>query len=492
MRQAIFCIAFYIIVSQCFGQSSTLKQLDQINPPKIALAPLLFLASDELMGRATERPEINIAARYISEQFRSFGLKELPATQDFFQIFEIQFISPANAGSFTVGNKTFELGKDLLQASGITISLIAPVVFVDFGSKEDINKADVRGKIVVANMGENDSTAAARGFRFREAKQKLLQEKGAVALIERYRHATSEWESIKNNFLQERIAQPQDTMLPVFLVSDINDIIPSLIESAATAIINVTGNKVRSVRAKNVMGWVEGSDAKLKNQFVVLSGHYDHIGVASKPKMEEGKLDSIYNGARDNAIGATAVIDAARYFALHPAKRSILFISFTAEEIGLIGSKYFAEHPAISLQKLVYNLNIDNASYNDTTIATVVGLGRTSADADIKRACKAYGLTALPDPAPEQELFDRSDNVSLAIKGIPAPTFSLGIRKFDETIESRYHQLSDEVGNFDLKYAMKIINSFILAAKNIANNGEQPSWIKGDKYEAAWKDLYHR
>jgi Zn-dependent M28 family amino/carboxypeptidase len=230
----------------------------------------------------------------------------------------------------------------------------------------------------------------------------------------------------------------------------------------------------------------------LKDQFVVLSAHYDHLGVAKRPKMEEGKMDSIYNGARDNAIGTTAVIDAAGYFVQHPPKRSVLFIAYTAEEIGEIGSKYFAAHPPVPLHQLVYNLNIDNASYNDTTIVTVIGLGRTSADEDIKKACAAYGLTALPDPDPKENFFDRSDNTNLAVKGIPAPTFSLGIRQMDAEINKRYHQLSDEVGNFNLSYAMKYINSFILAAKYIADNSTQPFWMKGDKYEAAWKILFKK
>lgn len=240
------------------------------------------------------------------------------------------------------------------------------------------------------------------------------------------------------------------------------------------------------------MGFIEGTDQKLKNQFIVLSAHYDHVGVAAQPKMEEGKLDSIYNGARDNAIGVTAVINAARYFALHPPKRSILFVTYTGEEMGLLGSSYFADHPPIPLKQLVYNLNIDNASYNDTSRVTVVGLGRTSADADIEKASKAYGLASMPDPAPEQNLFDRSDNVSLAAKGIPAPTFSLGIKKFDETITNRYHQLSDEVSNMDLNYSMKYIKSFVLAARNIANNPAQPRWRKGDKYEELWKALFQK
>ena len=90
----------------------------------------------------------------------------------------------------------------------------------------------------------------------------------------------------------------------------------------------------------------------------------------------------------------------------------------------------------------------------------------------------------------KQNFFDRSDNTNLAVKGIPAPTFSLGIKQMDAEINKRYHQLSDEVGNFNLSYAMKYINSFILAAKYIADNVTQPFWVKGDKYEAAWKTLY--
>src|SRR6185295_13638861 len=111
------------------------------------------------------------------------------------------------------------------------------------------------------------------------------------------------------------------------------------VKSAATCTINSAGSNLIEVPAKNVMGWVEGTDPLLRNQFLVLSAHYDHVGVAPVAKMEEGKLDSIYNGARDNAVGVTAVINAARFFALHPVKRSILFIAFTGEEMGLLGSK---------------------------------------------------------------------------------------------------------------------------------------------------------
>jgi hypothetical protein len=338
----VLTLIFFIYLFQinANAQSNEIVQIQLTNPASTAFEALRFLASDELMGRSAVRPEIQIAARYISETFRGLGLKTLNGQQDYFQNFEIK-------------------------------------------------------------------------------------------------------------------------------------------KKASTEVF----------QARNVMGWVEGTDPNLKNEFIVLSAHYDHIGVTAHPKLEEGKLDSIYNGTRDNAIGTTSVIDAARYFSKFPAKRSILFIAFTGEEMGLLGSKYFAEHPPIPLKQIVFDLNIDNANYNDTNAISLVGMGRTSADADIKKACELFGFQVLPDPLGGR-LFSGSDNLPLAEKGIPAPTYSFGMKNFDQTVQSRYHQLSDELENFDFNYGLKYIYCYILAAQNIANNPAQPKWTKGDPFEAEWNKHY--
>ncbi len=492
MTKAGTCIFLCFTFLFSVAQPSLVKQINRLNSPDQALAPLRFLASDELMGRATTRPEIHIAARYISEQFRSFGLREMPGIQDYFQSFELKIIIPPTAGSFTIGNKTYHIGTDLLQVRGESLQKSAPAVFAGFGSPEDLTNLDVKGKIVVVNMGGNEATPAVGAGRFRDAKQKRLHEKGAVAVIERYWQPADDWQVPKRSYSRQRASDSLDCLLPVFIVHDPTAELPALLNTSTNVELNVTGSRVMAIPARNVLGWVEGTDRQLKNQFIVLSAHYDHIGVAPVPKMEEGKLDSIFNGARDNAIGVAAVINAARYFAQHPAKRSILFIAFTGEEIGLLGSKYFAEHPTINLQKVVFNLNIDNGGINDTGRVSVIGLGRTSADGDIKKAALAYGLAPMPDPAPEQNLFDRSDNVSFAAKGVPAPTYGMGVNKVDATIMKRYHQLSDELGDLDLAYIMKYMNSYILAAKYIADNPTQPRWKKGDKYETAWENLYKK
>ena len=490
VRKIFLSISSVLFALCSFAQQNAVQQINHTNPPSIALAPLRFLASDELMGRATMRSEINIAARYISEEFRSLGVKECKGTTDYFQTFDIKMVKPGKTGNLTVNDKTYMMGDEIIQVGGENMSISAPIVYAGFGTKEELEKLDIKGKIVVTKMGNNDSSKLMEAFGLMREKKKWVEEKGGLALIEKFRPMGYPWDAVKEFFVNERPQVGNNNNTGIFLV---NADLPALIQNQpATAMISINDDEVKAVVAKNVLGWLEGTDPKLKSQFVVLSAHYDHLGIAKKPKMEEGKMDSIYNGARDNAIGTTAVIDAARYFAQHPAKRSILFIAYTAEEIGEIGSRYFSENPVVPLNQLVYNLNIDNANYNDTSIITVVGLGRTSADADIKKACAAYHLTAMPDPAPEQNLFDRSDNVNLADKGIPSPTFSLGIKKFDAEINKRYHQLSDEVGNFDLNYGLKYIRSFILAAKYIADNPSQPVWDKGDKYEPAWKKLYRK
>lgn len=250
-----------------------------------------------------------------------------------------------------------------------------------------------------------------------------------------------------------------------------------------------SGSVARDVRLKNVISYIPGTDPRLRNQYIVLSSHYDHLGVTSSPVMEEGKLDSIYNGARDNASGCAAVIDAARYFGKHPAKRSVIFVCFTAEEEGMIGSNWYADHPLIPFKRTVYQLNIDNASYDDTTLVTLVGLKRTSEDSAIIAACRAYGLHVNSDPT-GGGLFYESDNAPLALHGIPAPTYSMGMRTFDSTITNRYHRLSDETGNMDMHYIVKWIRAYILAAKFIADEPVQPRWALGDQYEKAWKALF--
>jgi Zn-dependent M28 family amino/carboxypeptidase len=200
--------------------------------------------------------------------------------------------------------------------------------------------------------------------------------------------------------------------------------------------------------------------------------------------------DSIYNGARDNAIGVAAILAAAQSLAETPAKRSILLLACTGEEKGLLGSKWYAEHPPVLLKQIVYNLNIDGGGYNDITKVAVLGLTRTTAEQQISSSAQAFGLEAIADPAPEENLFDRSDNVSFAAKGIPAPTYSPGMTSFDDEILKYYHQVTDNAETLDFDYLAKYFLSYALLVRRVANMDETPFWTPGDKYEEAGKKLY--
>lgn len=246
------------------------------------------------------------------------------------------------------------------------------------------------------------------------------------------------------------------------------------------------GEPAVPVESQNVIGIVEGTDPVLKNEYIIYSAHYDHVGV-HKSNVPN---DSIFNGARDNAVGTTTVLSMAENLAKHPTKRSALFILFTGEEKGLLGSRYYAENPVLPLNQMVYCFNSDNAGYNDTSKATIVGLERTTAGQHIKDAATAFGLTAIDDPAGEQGLFDRSDNVSFARKGIPAPTYSLGFTSFTGDVTKYYHQPGDEANTLDYDYLLKFFRSYVLAGRKIGNDPVTPVWVEGDKYEPVSKELY--
>lgn len=470
------------------AQPATVQQINKVVTPEAALQPLHFLASDELKGRSPKRPEIDVAAKYISDDLKKSGVKEINGAPGYYQSFNIKSATPPQEGSLVINDKTFSIAGDLLQIGGKDAAISAPIVFANFGTTQDLDKLDVKGKIVVTNLGINDSSNMREALGNVKAKHDAVLQRGAVALIERFWQKDVAWTAVQSRYGSERFVSSEDS-IPVFLLNTDETFIKFL-ASAPMATLHTSGNSIKNLPAKNVLGWVEGTDSKLKDQYIVLSAHYDHIGVATTPTTENGVTDSIYNGARDNAVGVTAVMNAARYFGKYPPKRSVLFILYTAEEMGLLGSRYFSDNPVLPIKKIVYNLNCDNGGYNDTSLVTVIGLGRTSADADMIAAATAYGVKAIPDPMPELNLFDRSDNLNLAIKGVPAPTYGMGVTSFDSVIRKRYHQLADDVASFDQRYALVYVRSYVLAAKNIADNPKQPMWMRNDKYEAAWKKLY--
>jgi Zn-dependent M28 family amino/carboxypeptidase len=231
---------------------------------------------------------------------------------------------------------------------------------------------------------------------------------------------------------------------------------------------------------------VEGTDPILKKEFIVCSAHYDHVGVG-KP---DASGDSIYNGARDNAIGVMSVLLAAENISKHPLKRSVIFILFTGEEKGLLGSKWFVQESPVDLNNIVFCLNTDGGGYNDTTITTVIGKRRVDADQIFDKACEAAGLEVFDGTDDTQFLFNNSDNIMFSQKGIPSVTFSAGFRGMNEEIIKHYHQPSDEVETLNFNYVLKFAKSFGFALREIGDSDKRIFWKKEDEFYKTGKKLY--
>lgn len=488
MRKTILGLGLLLASSQI--SLAQKADIDQKFDQKESVSHFTYLASDELMGRDPARPEIKLAYTFISDQLKKYGAKPIPGADGYYQDIPFRLSSPPAKGQISMGDSIFTQGKSLLVLDGKSLSGDFELIEVGFGLESDYEGKDVTGKVVVTNIGAPNRMNPADLFSLGREKVALAQAKGAIALIEMYNIPSIPWQLISNNLNKPQmgIDQGAPSSLPYIWIKDLtnetkNSVATRKVTKASFAI---EGKINKSIEGKNVLAWVEGTDPKLKNEFVMLSAHYDHVGVG-KPDAEG---DSIFNGARDNAVGTIAVLNAARYFAANPPKRSVLLALWTAEEKGLLGSGYFANNPLIPLNQIVFNLNIDNAGYNDTSIITVIGLGRTTGDNLISEAVAEYGLKATADPSPEQGLYDRSDNVNFARKGIPAPSFTLGFTAFDNTITQYYHKAADETESFDMDYATLYWKSYILAAQKIADTFDKPVWQAGDKYESVGKALY--
>lgn len=448
-----------------------------------------FLASDEMRGRDTGSPELKIAAQYIKSRFVEYGVQMALGMETFFQPVPMKIISPASSGTMTVGPDSYELEKDFLMINGEDVEIDGDAVFVGYGSEKELKKGRIEGKIVYALCGDGQSQNPQQWFGQSIAKREMVKSMGGKALVELYNSPQIPWNFLVRYLSREQtlLAEKEEgkPMLHLWMNRSGDDM-ASLKEKKSKASIKIEGSKVERFNSQNVIGMIEGTDPELKKEFVVYSAHYDHVGQG----VADDTGDDIYNGTRDNAVGTVTVLTAAQNLGANPTKRSALFVLFTGEEKGLLGSEFFVENSPIPMKDIVYCFNSDNGGYNDTSIATIIGLTRTSAEEMIVEACKAFGLGAIEDPAEEQGLFDRSDNVRFAAKGVPAPTFSLGFTAFDDEITKYYHQPGDEPNTVDYAYLEKFFKSYVYACRMIGNADKAPFWNEGDKYYDQGIELY--
>lgn len=489
MRNLVLVILM-VTALDTLAQRKIIQQVERSVTSLESEARLTFLASDEMRGRDTGSPEIDIAANYISTQLRIFGAKPVAGSSNFFQEVKLKKIMPSKSVSLTIGSESFKVGEDLAYMNGGSISLDGDLIFVGYGSSADFEKVDVKGKIAVALAGGSATTNGVQALLTdAPAKGVLAQAHGASALIEIMMLPGLPWPSIVNFLSAERMVTEKDldkSIPHLWMKKSDSPGLASLMETRkATGKLVIEASPRKNMEAKNVAGVIEGTDPSLRNEWIIISAHYDHVGVK-----KNASADSIYNGARDNALGTVALLQAAKFFGKNPSKRPILFLALTGEEKGLLGSEWYTSHPLIPLNHTVFNLNCDGAGYNDTTIVNLIDLNRISADEHFKKSADAFGLVLKGDPAPVQNLYERSDNVNFAVKGVPAVTFSPGVKAFDQDLMKYYHQPADEVASLNIRYVEKFHRVFVYAAYLVANAKERPLWVKGDKFEEAGKKLY--
>jgi Zn-dependent M28 family amino/carboxypeptidase len=253
-------------------------------------------------------------------------------------------------------------------------------------------------------------------------------------------------------------------------------------------------NTLRTVDSRNVVAKLEGSDPALKDEYVIYTAHWDHFGIGEKIKG-----DSIYNGALDNATGTAGLLTIAKAFKAMktPPKRSILFLSVTAEEQGLLGSQYYAVTPIYPLAKTLANINMDGMNtWGPTKDLAVIGLGNSQLDDYAKAAAAEQGRTLIPDAEPEKGFYYRSDHFNFAKQGVPAFDPDAGIeyigkpaefgkQKRDEYTTNDYHKPQDEIKpGWDLTGGVQDLTLFLTMGYRIANAEKFPEWSPGNEFRA--------
>lgn len=477
-----------LLHTSLLAQKNAVAEIEKVVLQAEAEAHVQFLAADEMRGRDTGSPELAIAANYIAAHFKRLGLKPV-GEGNYLQPVSLKRVKPATAATLRFGSDTLNYKDDFLIMSGSSFQWSGAFIYVGYGSNDEIT-AGVKGKMVVALAGTKEDNSPMKLFSAGSAKLSRIKEMGGVGLIEVIAGAPFPWPALVNYFgSNEKMALNTEESIAPHLIMKDSEVaaFKMLKEKGVEGSVSITAPEPVIVNSQNVVALMEGTDAKLKNEYVVVSAHYDHVGVTKKSGQ-----DSIFNGARDNALGTTAMLTAAKYFSLNPAKRSIIFIALTAEEKGLLGSHWYVEHPLVPLNKTVFNMNTDGAGYNDTGVVTIIGMDKVEVQDELQKASASFGLKAAQDPVPEQGLYERSDNYYFASKGIPAINIAPGIKAFDAELMKYYHQPADEYSSLDFSYVMKYIKTTVYATQIISNSQQVPAWVAGSNYAALGKALYQK
>jgi hypothetical protein len=409
------------------------KNADAIINSKEAERIEKVLASDEMQGRKTFTPAIDKAAEFIAAEFAKSKLKFRENSSSYFQDFIMTKAKVKEVKGTLDGEALNETNVAANTTSGeihITSLKDYEVVFVKKG--DDFSKIvfpifDVEKDVLV--IVDTSFTRRFKGMQRFAGNAKFTSPVSQVFILTTNANPSSVTLDIKNELTEQHL--------------------------------------------KNVVGVLPGKSKK--DEYVIFSGHYDHLGIGRPDKNQ----DSIFNGANDDAAGTTAVIMLANYFSqLNNNERTLVFVAFTAEEIGGFGSRYFSKQFKADKVMAMFNIEmIGTESKWGKNSAYITGYERTDMGSILQKNLEGTGFTFYPDPYPTQNLFFRSDNATLAELGVPAHTISTS--KMDS--EPNYHKQSDQVETLDMDNMAMIIKSVALSAKTIISGKDSPTRVKVDE-----------
>ena len=389
------------------------------------------LSSDAMEGRASFTPGIEKAADFIQDEFQRIGLKPLPGEDDFKQTFTMYRVSPIE--------KEVKLnGKPVKPEKVFALTDKKELEWTNKGKQQVLvvgAQDDFRTVIGELNNGQQDVL--------------VLVHPNHEDLFNRYQHY------VGSGSVKKELGQGKSQ---VFVLTD---------QAKATSYKVEVENKIEQLQLTNVGGMIEG---KRKDEFVVFSGHYDHIGI-----QEPVAGDSIANGADDDAAGTTAMIMLADYYKQQPQpERSLLFVAFTAEEMGGYGSQYFSQQ--LDPDKIVAMFNIEmvgKPSKFGPNSAYLTGFERSDLGPLMQKRLQGTTYSIHPDPYPEQNLFYRSDNATLARLGVPAHTISSVQIDKDKT----YHTVKDELEQLDMEHLTNMIKAIALGSEGVVSGEDTPTRV---------------
>jgi len=428
---------------------------------------LSFIASDLLEGRDTPSRGLDIAAEYIAAQFRRARLE--PAGDDgYFQTAGMVRLMPAPDGfelRVREGSRTFTVPKDhvcvvshsALDLSGTPVSKVTDAA--------DLKPESIRGKVVLLDAARRDLQAVA---------------KGATAL-----QPAAFLETASENTLAPRVADADEERatfgdVPLLIVRDAQTVRGfEEAQAGLTVSIKLPVPAFVQVKVRNVIGLLRGSDPVLRDRYVLLTAHYDHIG--------RNGAGQVFPGANDDGSGTVSVMEIGKALAAMPVhpKRSIVFMTFFGEEEGSLGASYYVRHPVFPLEKTVADLNLEQVGRTDSSAgrevsnASLTGFNYSDVARTLREAGKFTGVKVY-ETADGDDFFDRSDNATFAEHGIPAHTLVVAFEYPD------YHAAGDVWPKIDYDNMAKVDRMIALGTVMLADNPEAPKWNRGNPKAAAY------